>query len=130
MASSEADQFRDLPHAKGAVAMGSVVGALAASSCCMLPLVLFIFGASGPWIGRLVRLAPYQLYFIISSISSPRRLLASAAAAGLYIAHRANARWPAAPGRRTSLRWAPLYWRRALVIAAIGFNFFAPLLNS
>ena len=43
---------------------GGVLGALAASSCCILPLVLFGLGVSGAWIGHLTRLAPYQPYFI------------------------------------------------------------------
>ena len=32
------------------VAAGGVIGALAASSCCILPLVLFGLGVSGAWI--------------------------------------------------------------------------------
>jgi mercuric ion transport protein len=43
---------------------GGVLGALAASSCCILPLALFGLGVSGAWIGHLTRLAPYQPYFI------------------------------------------------------------------
>src|SRR5262245_62879 len=42
----------------------TVVGALAASSFCVLPLALFGLGVSGAWIGHLTRLAPYQPYFI------------------------------------------------------------------
>jgi mercuric ion transport protein len=34
----------------------------------MLPLVLFTVGASGAWIGTLVRLAPLQPYFIATTI--------------------------------------------------------------
>ncbi len=33
------------------VAAGGILGALAASSCCILPLVLFSLGISGAWIG-------------------------------------------------------------------------------
>ncbi len=44
--------------------MGSVVGALAASSCCILPLALFAVGISGAWIGNLTALEPYQPAFI------------------------------------------------------------------
>ncbi|MBI1869317.1 MAG: mercury transporter MerT [Methylocystis sp.] len=45
-------------------AAGGVLGALAASACCILPLALFSLGVSGAWIGNLTRLAPYQPYFI------------------------------------------------------------------
>src|SRR5215470_4960031 len=51
------------------LAAGSVVGALAASSCCILPLVLFSLGVSGAWIGNLTRLAPYQPYIITATVA-------------------------------------------------------------
>ncbi|MFQ5566804.1 MAG: mercuric transporter MerT family protein [Paracoccaceae bacterium] len=45
-------------------AAGGIVGALAASSCCVIPLVLFSLGISGAWIGNLAALAPYQPIFV------------------------------------------------------------------
>tara|TARA_R110000782_G_scaffold17816_14_gene49565 strand:+ start:1794 stop:2162 length:369 start_codon:yes stop_codon:yes gene_type:complete len=45
-------------------ASGGVVGALLASSCCILPLVLITLGASGPWIGKLTALKAYQPLFV------------------------------------------------------------------
>jgi mercuric ion transport protein len=51
------------------VAAGGLLGALAASSCCVLPLVLFGLGVSGAWIGNLTRLAPYQPYFIAATVA-------------------------------------------------------------
>lgn len=42
------------------MAVAGLVGALAASSCCLAPFVLFALGVSGAWIGRLTALAPYQ----------------------------------------------------------------------
>src|SRR6266481_123029 len=51
------------------MAAGGLVGALAASSCCILPLVLFSLGVSGAWIGNFTRLAPYQPYFIAVTIA-------------------------------------------------------------
>jgi mercuric ion transport protein len=47
---------------------GGLFGALAASSCCILPLVLFALGAGGAWIGNLTALAPYQPVFIIVTL--------------------------------------------------------------
>ena len=52
-----------LPKA-GLAAAGGVLGALAASSCCIIPLVLFTLGISGAWIGNLAALEPYQPYFL------------------------------------------------------------------
>src|SRR5712692_1920991 len=51
------------------MAAGGVLGALAASSCCILPLVLFGLGVSGAWIGNFTQLAPYQPYFLAATIA-------------------------------------------------------------
>jgi mercuric ion transport protein len=48
----------------GLVAAGGLLGALAASSCCIVPLVLFTLGIGGAWIGNLAALEPYQPYFL------------------------------------------------------------------
>lgn len=40
------------------VAAGGVLGALAAASCCIIPLILFSLGIGGAWIGNLTALAP------------------------------------------------------------------------
>src|SRR6266481_210174 len=50
---------------EGLLAAGGVIGAIAASSCCILPLVLFTLGISGAWIGNLTALAPYQPIFLV-----------------------------------------------------------------
>jgi hypothetical protein len=68
-ARSEAEPV-GMRHIQKLVAAGGVLGALAASSCCILPLVLFGLGVSGAWIGNLTRLAPYQLYFIAGTAAS------------------------------------------------------------
>lgn len=49
---------------------GGILGAIAASSCCILPLVLFGLGVSGAWIGNLTSLAPYQTYFIAFALAN------------------------------------------------------------
>jgi mercuric ion transport protein len=46
------------------LAAGGVLGALASSSCCIVPLVLFSLGLGGAWIGNLTALAPYQPIFV------------------------------------------------------------------
>ena len=51
------------------VAAGGILGAIAASSCCIAPLVLFGLGISGAWIGNLTALAPYQPYFIAATLA-------------------------------------------------------------
>ena len=48
---------------------GGLLGALAASSCCVLPLLLFSVGAGGAWIGNLTALAPYQPVFVAITLA-------------------------------------------------------------
>jgi mercuric ion transport protein len=59
-----AANLRKLDLGQGILAGGGVLGALAASSCCLVPLALFGIGVGGVWIGYLTRLAPYQPYFL------------------------------------------------------------------
>src|SRR5258708_1884965 len=64
----EHPQF-DARHGQRLVAVGGLLGALAASSCCILPLALFSFGVSGAWIGNLTQLAPYQPYIVAATLA-------------------------------------------------------------
>ena len=80
-------EFRDItappigaPGKRSALAIGGLLGALAASSCCILPLVLVTLGASGAWIGTLTTLAPYQPIFVVVTIGF--------LAAGFYLVYR------------------------------------------
>src|SRR5690349_3571718 len=106
------------------MAAGGMLGALAASSCCILPLVLFSLGVSGAWIGNFTRLAPYQPYFIAATIAF--------LGCGYWLAYRSSklacvdgeACARPLPNRlvKTGLIAATI-----LVVAALGFNFVAPL---
>ncbi len=58
----------DRSMGQGFVAAGGLFGALAASSCCIAPLVLFSLGAGGAWIGNLTALAPYQPIFVVLTL--------------------------------------------------------------
>lgn len=46
------------------LAAGGIAGAVLASSCCVLPLLLVALGISGAWIGKLTALAPFKPYFL------------------------------------------------------------------
>ncbi len=108
----------------GMAALGSVLGAVGASSCCVLPVALFTLGATGPWIGELTALSPYQPYLLAFSI----------AAIGLGILElRRRARIEcagescAAPRRRI-LAKAALSFAAALVILNLVWPRMVPLL--
>jgi mercuric ion transport protein len=63
LAGSETNS-RNLDLSQSLLAGGGVLGAVAASSCCLVPLALFGIGVGDAWIGYLTGLAPYQPYFL------------------------------------------------------------------
>jgi mercuric ion transport protein len=69
MTINQENKLADAQRRQNLMAAGGILGALAASSCCILPLVLFGLGVSGAWIGNLTRLAPYQPCFIAATIT-------------------------------------------------------------
>jgi mercuric ion transport protein len=113
-----------IEHARSLIVAGSLLGAVAASSCCILPLVLFGLSVSGAWISNLTRLAPYQPYVIAGTIS----LLA----AGYWLVRRS----PTAACSEAEACARPLPHRlvkgaliaaTVLVVVAIGFDVLAPI---
>lgn len=55
--------LEDVGDTGGRVATaGSLLGALAMTSCCVLPLVLVSFGVGGVWIAQLTALYAYKWY--------------------------------------------------------------------
>jgi len=114
-----------MPHGQRLIAAGGLLGALAASSCCILPLVLFSLGIGGAWISNLTRLAPFQPYVLA--------LTAGFVGAGYWLVYRSSklacregqACTRPLPNRlvKTALVVATL-----LVLAALGLDVLAPLL--
>jgi mercuric ion transport protein len=107
------------------VALGGILGAIAASSCCVIPLILFSLGIGGAWIGNLTALAPYKPLFVAGTAGllgygfylvywKPRRACAAGAACARPI-----------PSRLVQLA---LWIATVLVIAAFAFDYVAPLL--
>ncbi|WP_234729554.1 mercuric transporter MerT family protein [Acidocella facilis] len=45
------------------LSIGGIVAALGATSCCVIPFLLFTLGVSGAWLGNLTVLEPYQPLF-------------------------------------------------------------------
>jgi mercuric ion transport protein len=112
------------PRTQKLVAAGSILGALGASSCCILPLALFGLGVSGAWIGNLTQLAPYQPYFIAATAAS--------LGYGYWLVYRS--RKIACADGEVCARPLPnriaktgLVFATILVIAALAFPFLAPL---
>jgi mercuric ion transport protein len=53
-----------------ALAAAGILGAVAASSCCVLPLLFVSVGVSGAWIGNLTALAAYQPYIVLITLTA------------------------------------------------------------
>jgi mercuric ion transport protein len=107
------------------VAAGGILGAIAASSCCIAPLALFSLGISGAWIGNLTALAPYQLYFIAATLAC--------LGYGYWLVYRPS-KAACAEGAACArplpnhIIKASLILATVLVTGAIAFDLFAPLL--
>ncbi len=107
------------------VAGGSVIGALAASSCCLMPLALFGLGATGAWIGTLTSLMPYQPIFVVITVAF--------LALGFWMVYRkpkadyAEGSYCARPVSTRVVKSA-LWSASVLVVAAAAFPYVAPLL--
>lgn len=105
------------------IAAGGILGALAASSCCILPLVLFSLGISGAWIANFTALAPYKPYFAAGTIA----LLGY----GYYLVYvrpkQACADGSCARPLPDRVVKSSLWIATVLVIIALGFDFIAPL---
>ncbi|BCH24758.1 hypothetical protein MesoLjLc_44250 [Mesorhizobium sp. L-8-10] len=106
------------------VAVGGIVGAIAASSCCVIPLVLFSIGIGGAWIANLTALAPYKPFFVAGT--------AGILGYGLYLVYwkprRACADGACVRPARNRLVQVALWFAAALVAAAFAFDYVAPRL--
>jgi mercuric ion transport protein len=106
------------------VAAGGILGAIAASSCCIAPLALFSLGIGGAWIGNLTALAPYQPYFIAATLAC--------LGYGYWLVYRrrdvACAEGACARPLPNHIVKAGLVLATILVAGAIAFDVFAPLL--
>ena len=109
---------------EGWFAAGGVLGAILASSCCIVPLALVLLGVSGAWIGSLTALEPYKPYFVTLAAASIGvgfwRVYAKPKPAcedGSYCAHPRSSRLT-----KTAL-WISLL----LVLLTVTISYWAPL---
>jgi mercuric ion transport protein len=125
MAIKEEQRDTNLRRGQKLLAAGGLLGALAASSCCILPLALFGLGVSGAWIGNFTQLAPYQPYFLAVTLGF--------LGAGYWLVYRSS-KLACADGETCArplpnlLVKAGLVLATILVVAALGIDFLAPLL--
>mgnify|MGYP001036974833 CR=1 FL=1 len=104
--------------------IGGVIAAVAASLCCVGPLVLVMLGIGGAWVANLAVLEPFRPYFL------------GAAVIALFFAWKKIYRAPAivacTPGSlcampQTNRIYKVLFWVVALLVAlALIFPYLAP----
>jgi mercuric ion transport protein len=122
---NQADHIADNRRRQRLMAAGGLLGALAASSCCILPLALFGLGVSGAWIGNFTRLAAYQPYFLAATLAC--------LGYGYWLVYRSSMR-ACADGEACArplpnrIVKASLVVATILVVAALGLDLIAPLL--
>ncbi|KCZ93510.1 mercuric transporter MerT family protein [Hyphomonas johnsonii] len=114
----------DKDKRSGLLATGGVLGAILASSCCIVPFALISLGVSGAWIGQLSALEPFKPYFISVTV-----LLLALGFWHVYFKKPKpcdDGSYCARPesGRLTQLA---LWTAAALVILATTIDFWAPL---
>jgi mercuric ion transport protein len=122
IAQSEAERISE-ERTQRLLTLGGVVGALAAGSCCVVPLALFGLGVSGAWVANLAWLAPYHSYFIAAT--------AICLGGGYWLVYRSAKRACAEgevcarplPNRVVKIG---LVFSATLVVAALVMDFLAP----
>lgn len=107
--------------------VGGALAALAASACCLGPLVLVSLGVSGAWISNLAMLEPFRPIFI--SIALLCMVLA------YRKIYRGSTADDCAPGSvcampQTNTRYRVLFWGVSLlVLIALAYPYFVTLLD-
>lgn len=106
------------------LSVGSILAAVGASSCCVVPFALFTLGISGAWISNLTALEPYQPIFATVTVGF--------LVAGFYLVYRkpkvacAEDSYCAKPSSSRTAKIG-LWTATVLVIIALGFPKLAPL---
>ena len=89
----------------------TAVGAILATTCCVLPFSLFSIGITGAWLGNLSALEPYRPYFIVVALA----LLV----AGVYTMRRKRITAACAEGEYCESKTANVVQISVLIISAI-----------
>jgi mercuric ion transport protein len=121
----DAAGLADGTRRKRIAAAGGVFGAIAASSCCIVPLLMFSVGAGGVWIGNLAALAPYQPIFLAITFGF--------LGYGFYLVYRkpkpaCDADTACSSPVSNRVVKGALWSATVLAGAALGFPWYAPLL--
>lgn len=98
--------------------IGSILTAVAASACCIGPLILLSLGIGGAWVGALTALEPYRPWFLGIAI-------ALIIIAGVQIWRRRRAACPVdslCADPRGSRFYLMFFWIAVILIAIAAFS--------
>ncbi len=106
---------------------GSILAAVGASACCVVPMLLLSFGVTGAWLGNFNVLYPYRPYLIATAVT-----LLAARCFWVYRKRRECRKNGTACPAAFSSRFnkAALWVSTALIAVAIGLPYAAPWLLS
>lgn len=107
------------------LAAGSLLGAVLASACCVIPLALVTLGVSGAWIGSLAALEPYKPY-----VAAVTLVLIGLGFGQVYFRRQPVCEPGTYCARPESsvISQVALWLATALVLLALTMNWWAPLL--
>ena len=94
--------------------VAGVIAALAASICCIGPILLWSLGIGGAWISSLVLFEPYRPIFIVLTL-----LFLGLAFRRVHIASRACLQGSGCGDARLLRRWRLGFWIAAIVALAL-----------
>ncbi len=103
---------------------GGMIGAILASTCCVLPLLFVSLGISGAWIGNLTALEPYKPYFAAVAL-----IFIGLGLRQVYLKERlacVDGSYCAKPAS-TIITKAALWFSIVVVLLALSINWWAPL---
>lgn len=120
----DADLSADGSRSSLLLAGGAILGGLAVSACCVLPLLFVMIGVGGSFMGTLIAFEPYKVFTIPITLA--------ALGLGFYFAYRkprgATCNADGTCGTTTSKRIARgmLWFATAFAAFAIAFPYVAP----
>ena len=94
--------------------LAGVVSALAASICCIGPMLLLSLGLGGAWIGSFILIEPYRPIFIVLTL-----LFLGLAFHRVYIASQACPARPVYGDPRLLRHWRLGFWIAAIIAFAL-----------
>ncbi len=124
LSATEPDDKPEAPGLSKGTLLASLVAGIAASTCCIGPLVLLTLGVSGSWIGSLSAMEPFRPYLMGLTL-----LLLGLAFRKLYLVPQACAVDAPCATSSNLRRQRAMFWLVSVAVLAImAFPWYGPWL--